>query len=67
MGVVRAFLETCGRYGFFEIGNLHPMFIKEFPDIFFESFIGPKISKEKVSLYLNDFLNFISIYYPTIQ
>lgn len=66
MGVVKAFLETCGRYGFFEIANLHPMFINEFPDIFSESFIGPKISKEKISIYLGDFLNFISIYYPAI-
>ncbi|MFA5838917.1 MAG: hypothetical protein WC849_03195 [Candidatus Paceibacterota bacterium] len=67
MGVVKAFLETCGRYGFFEIGNLHPMFIREFPDMFSESFVGPKISKEKISIYLNDFINFISIYYPAIQ
>jgi hypothetical protein len=66
MGVVNAFLELCGRYGFFEINNLHPMFISDFPDIFFKSFVGPKISKKNVFVYLNDFLNFIDLYYPRI-
>jgi len=66
MGVVNAFMELCGRYGFFEINNLHQMFISDFPNIFFESFIGPQITKKNVSLYLNDFLSFISLYYPKI-
>jgi len=66
VGVADVFLETCGRLGFFEISNLPPKFLTDFPDMFFEVVKGPKISKKNIALYLNDFLSFVSIYYPKI-
>ena len=66
VGVAGIFLEICGQLGFFEINDLLPVFIDDFPNMFLSSVQGPKISKDNIALYLKDFLNFVSVYYPKI-
>jgi len=65
-GVAGVFMEICGQFGFFEIGNLHPGFIKDFPDMFMESVKGHKLSRKEIAQYLGEFIDFISIYYPNV-
>jgi hypothetical protein len=52
VGVAGVFLEICGQMGFFEFGQLHPEFIKDFPKLFQSSVQGPKISPEGVRQHL---------------
>jgi len=67
VGVAGAFLEICGQFGFFEVSNLPPNFIEDFPEIFMDSVMGHKLKKKDIAEYLKDFLSFLSIYYPKID
>jgi hypothetical protein len=63
LGIAEVFLDICAGLGFLEFDNLHPGFVESFPDLFKESVVGPKISKEEVKKCLDSFLNFLEIYY----
>lgn len=62
--VAGVFLEICGQMGFFEFKKVHPGFIKDFPNMFLVSVIGPNLSKQEVKEYLDNFLLFLETYYP---
>ena len=63
VGVAGIFLESCGQMGMFELNRLPPEFIADFPEMFEKTVIGPKISKDKITSYLENFLSFLEVFY----
>ncbi len=65
MGVASAFIEQCGRMGFFDFAAIHPGFFSDFPDMveIQDTEKNVKIRKKDVETYLKDFLNFLRVFY----
>ncbi|MEK7128561.1 MAG: hypothetical protein AAB933_03300 [Patescibacteria group bacterium] len=64
VGVAGVLLEICGQMGFLEFQKVHHGFIKDFPDMFLASVVGPNLSRNEVKEYLDNFLIFLENYYP---
>ncbi len=65
MGVASAFMEQCGRLGFFDFTAIHPGFFSDFPNIveIRDTEKDVKIPKKDVVVHLKNFLDFLRIFY----